>query len=51
MSTDYTPPFGVTVKAVQLVSEISEIIGRLSAGTSLDQMPYLRRSNRLRTIQ
>lgn len=45
------PPFEITNTMVTLVSEISELIGKLSARNPLATNPTLRRTNRIRTIQ
>lgn len=45
------PPFTITNTMVTLVSEISELIGRLSVRDPLATNPTLRRTNRIRTIQ
>lgn len=44
------PPFQITNKIIDDVSEISEQIGRLSAHNHLSANPNLRRTNRIRTI-
>lgn len=47
----YRPPFTATPKAVSLVAEIAEAVGRLSAsGTDASRL-RLRRADRIRTIQ
>jgi len=48
--TSYTPPYNITAEIVRLISQISEIIGRLSIEDSANHVPQLRRSNRIRTI-
>lgn len=48
--TLYSPPYSITSEIVQLISKISESIGRLSIEDSTGFVPQLRRSNRLRTI-
>ncbi len=48
--TPYTPPYNITAEIVRLISQISEIIGRLSIEGSANHVPQLRRSNRIRTI-
>ena len=47
----YQPPYTVTPAIVQLISTISEMLGRLSAYQELDSNLSLRRINRIRTIQ
>lgn len=50
-TSSFSPPYTITSEVVRLVSEISEIIGRLSINNPSDLTPQLRRSNRLRTTQ
>ena len=50
MSERYIPPYTITDKIVSLVSEISEIIGTLSAWDNMNSNPQLRRDNRVKTI-
>lgn len=45
-----TPPFDITQAILTDVADISELVGRLSAG-KLSSSPILRRTNRIRTIQ
>lgn len=51
MSTNYEPPFKPTNSAITLVSEISELVGKLSFENQFGITPILRRENRLQTIQ
>ena len=51
MSDRYIPPFHVTAEMVALVSEISEMVGSITAWDHLSANPRLRRDNRIRTIQ
>lgn len=44
------PPFEITNKMIDYVAEIAELVGKLSAASSLSINPTLRRSNRIRTI-
>lgn len=44
------PPFEITNRMIGYVAEIAELVGRLSAISSLSANPMLRRSNRIRTI-
>ena len=44
------PPFEITNRMIDYVAEIAELVGRLSAASSLSANPMLRRSNRIRTI-
>ena len=44
------PPFEITNQMIDYVAEIAELVGKLSAVSSLSANPMLRRSNRIRTI-
>ena len=44
------PPFEITNQTISYVAEIAELVGKLSAVSSLSTNPTLRRSNRIRTI-
>ena len=44
------PPFEITNSMIDRVAEIAELVGKLSASSSLSANPTLRRSNRIRTI-
>ena len=44
------PPFEITNQMIDYVAEIAELVGKLSAVSSLSINPMLRRSNRIRTI-
>jgi hypothetical protein len=44
------PPFEITNQMISYVAEIAELVGKLSAASSLSANPTLRRSNRIRTI-
>lgn len=45
----YTPPFAITTEILNLVAQISERVGQLSAG-ALNTSPQLRKQNRIKTI-
>lgn len=45
------PSFEITYEMIDAVSEISELMGKLSVTSDLSSNPVLRRSNRIRTIQ
>lgn len=47
----YQPPYRITPAVLTQVSRISEIIGIYNAQTDDNLTPYLRRENRIRTIQ
>lgn len=44
------PPFEITNQMIDYVAEIAELLGKLSAASSLSANPTLQRSNRIRTI-
>ena len=46
----YVPPYTITDKTVNLISEITEILTRLTINDKMNQNPKLRRDNRIRTI-
>lgn len=48
--SDYTPPFTISNTMLELVSEISEKVGRISSHKYLENKPHLRRNNRIRSI-
>ena len=48
--SDYQPPFHITDKAITLLDEISEQIGRITVLQEGNVNPHLRRENRIRTI-
>lgn len=47
----YQPPYTLTPAIVNLVAEISELIGRYSVLSEQNLTPRLRRGNRIRSIQ
>jgi Fic family protein len=48
---NYQPPYTITPAILNLVAEISELIGRYTMLTEQNLTPRLRRENRIRTIQ
>jgi len=46
----YQPPFTITPRIIDLVGQISEVVGRLSVNADGEQALRLRRVNRIRTI-
>ena len=46
----YKPPFKVTSKIIDLISQISLNIGKLEAIDSKSTLPMLRKINQIRTI-
>ena len=47
---NYIPPFTISNKMLQLVSSISEKVGRIDKTDSLEAKPHLRRINRIKSI-
>lgn len=47
---EYKPPFHTTDKMMNLISEISEQVGRITVQGQAGNNPHLRRKNRIRTI-
>ncbi|MCW8349028.1 hypothetical protein MD535_23845 [Vibrio sp. ZSDZ65] len=47
----YTPPFTITNDILNLVAEISVMLGRLEVANPDLMSPQLRRGNRIKTIQ
>lgn len=47
----YDPPYIVTNKIVDLIAEISELIGHITIVSGVNNNPKLRRANRIKTIQ
>ena len=45
------PPYDITEDMLELVSEITENLGRLSNVSNLERLPRLRRVNRIKSIQ
>lgn len=50
MTQEYIPPFDLTDRIVNLISEISESVGRISIQHGIHSNPKLRRENRIKTI-
>lgn len=50
MSDKYVPPFTMTDEILNMVIEIGELVGQISAHDSLSTNPKLRRENRIKTI-
>ena len=48
--SNYTPPFDISPAMLMLATSISEKLGELNLYHNLDAKPYLRRSNRIRSI-
>lgn len=46
----YEPPYTISNRMLELVSDISEKVGRISSHKELESKPHLRRNNRIRSI-
>ncbi|MCL2031732.1 MAG: Fic family protein [Methanomassiliicoccaceae archaeon] len=46
----YIPPFSITVEMLDLISEISEMLGSIKGVENLEKFPRLRRIGRIKTI-
>lgn len=46
----YEPPYTISNKMLELVSDISEKVGRIISHKELESKPHLRRNNRIRSI-
>ena len=47
---DHIPPFSISNRMLELVSEISEKLGRINSHKDLESKPQLRKNNRIRSI-
>lgn len=47
---EYKPPFTITNEILSYVSSISEKIGKITATSSLEAKPHLRKNNRIKSI-
>ena len=47
----YVPPYDITEEMLELTSEITEDLGKLSNVNNLERLPRLRRVNRIKSIQ
>lgn len=50
MSKNYAPPFETTNLIIELISEISRLIGSITSTSGIDKKPTLRKENRIKTI-
>lgn len=48
--SNYVPPYTISNKMLELVSDISEKVGKISSHKELESKPHLRRNNRIRSI-
>ena len=46
----YEPPYTISNKMLELVSSISEKVGKISSHRELEARPHLRKNNRIRSI-
>ena len=46
----YEPPYTISNKMLELVSSISEKVGKISSHRELETRPHLRKNNRIRSI-
>lgn len=47
---NYVPPYTISNKMLELVSDISEKVGKISSHRELESKPHLRKNNRIRSI-
>ena len=47
---DHIPPFSISNRMLELVSEISEKLGRINSHKDPESKPQLRKNNRIRSI-
>jgi len=50
MEQQYTPPFTMTDRIIEKISEISELVGRITTWQDMNANLKLRRENRIKTI-
>lgn len=48
--SDYVPPYTISNRMLELVSDISEKVGKIGSHKELTSRPHLRRKNRIRSI-
>ncbi|MBQ7528399.1 Fic family protein [bacterium] len=48
--SDYVPPYTISNKMLELVSSISEKVGKIGGHRELESKPHLRRNNQIRSI-
>ena len=46
----YEPPFKITAKILNLVSSVSEKVGRIEVYRDFDSKPFLKRNNRIKSV-
>ena len=47
---NYVPPYTISDRMLQLVSDISEKVGRISSYSELESKPHLRKNNKIKSI-
>ena len=48
--SSYVPPYTISNRMLELVSDISEKVGKISSHKELESKPHLRRNNRIKSI-
>ena len=48
--SSYVPPYTISDRMLELVSEISEKVGKINSHKDLESKPHLRKNNRIRSI-
>lgn len=48
--SQYIPPYTITDRMLELVSDISEKVGKINSHRELESKPHLRKNNRIRSI-
>lgn len=48
--SEYSPPYTISNKMLELVASISEKVGKISGHRELESKPHLRRNNRIKSI-
>lgn len=48
--SNYTPPYTISNRMLEFVSDISEKVGKIGSHRELTSKPHLRRNNRIRSI-
>ena len=46
--SSYVPPYTISNRMLELVSDISEKVGKISSHKELESKPHLRRNNRIK---
>lgn len=48
--SSYVPPYTISNRMLEIVSDISEKVGKISSHKELESKPHLRRNNRIKSI-